>query len=343
MLRALIICITLLLVMSAKGYAQQANTPKVYSLLIGLNKMGPKVNDSLRLGEGAISGAGVDIERMKLLMKNISTEPPTILFNETATKKNMEVNLKNMLVNMNDSDVVIVYFTGHGIPLKDSNYAGGTYKDEEVDNMDEAFVLYDDLLSDDELQKWTLKFKKGLLIFIVDACHSGTMLYKPDKIEKNILQATEKGSQKEYDFNPEVNFGTKTYKLPGKNLKARDSILDSIGNAMLTVPTVVLLDSNFYDFEKLDTLKILFYSATSEDKSAYGDASGGIFTYLLVYVYLKLIEENQEFGAFINYNKYAEIINKRAAGMADMKPQFIPSDTLKNLKYVETHFPFKFK
>ncbi len=107
-------------------------------------------------------GAQVDPRRVKLLI------------NERATKANIDEALGEFLTKACPKDQVIIYFAGHGAP--------------EPDRPDDAFLLTHDsrldklvstALSMNQLPQflsWRAN-SAGQLLFIVDACHSGAILF----------------------------------------------------------------------------------------------------------------------------------------------------------------------
>ncbi len=71
-------------------------------------------------------------------------------------------------------DFIFVSYSGHGSQVEDLDNA-------EEDGWDEALILFDDNLVDDELCHCWRMFEEGVKIFLLaDACHSGTLL-KPSK------------------------------------------------------------------------------------------------------------------------------------------------------------------
>lgn len=111
--------------------------------------------------------------------RNIGT-----LINQKATKANILKSLDLLVAQSQTGDVAIFHFSGHGQQITDRN-------GDELDGYDEAFIPYDaqkvvseqykgqNHLLDDELNKYLYQLRKkvgasGDVIFILDACHSGT-------------------------------------------------------------------------------------------------------------------------------------------------------------------------
>lgn len=117
-----------------------------------------------------------------------------ILENKDATYSNINKALKKLESKVLKGDTVIVHFSGHGQQIISLN------SEKEVDGVDEAFVSYDALkkktpgyngeahFTDDEFGAHINKLRakvgyKGLVIALIDACHSDSMDKAADKSE----------------------------------------------------------------------------------------------------------------------------------------------------------------
>lgn len=119
---------------------------------------------------------GHDISKMEYLL-NTKGFHVTILRDSQATYYNVVNHLKYYQT-LSSHDTFVFYNTSHGVQIEDFN-------DDEKDNLDEAFVLYDatfnnssistvkGILIDDELDFLLSKISAKKLM-IIDACHSGT-------------------------------------------------------------------------------------------------------------------------------------------------------------------------
>ena len=93
----------------------------------------------------------------------------TILANR-ATRRAVVAEITAAAAALRKGDIYLLSFSGHGRQVPDRNR-------EETDVKDEAWVLYDGLLLDDELFKLWAKFKSGVRILVLsDSCNSGTIL-----------------------------------------------------------------------------------------------------------------------------------------------------------------------
>lgn len=108
-----------------------------------------------------------------------------ILKDQQATKKGILSAFELLLKQVRTGDYIYLHFSGHGQQVPDDN-------GDEVDQLDEAIVPYDShlkykaginegqfLIRDDELRGWLKQLRlkagpKGQVIWVVDACHSGT-------------------------------------------------------------------------------------------------------------------------------------------------------------------------
>jgi metacaspase-1 len=92
------------------------------------------------------------------------------LVNRSATISAVKSALTSFLLGGIDGGVQIFFISSHGTSVVDTN-------GDESDARDEAFVLYDGNLVDDELQNIITKYKNpnSFLLLVCDCCHSGTM------------------------------------------------------------------------------------------------------------------------------------------------------------------------
>ncbi|MDP1621230.1 MAG: caspase family protein [Bacteroidales bacterium] len=127
-----------------------------------------------------------DAKLMRTILQQQGFEDKNIaiLADERATKANILKSLENLITKSNKSDVVVFHFSGHGQQIVDKN-------GDELDEYDEALIPLDARktettqykgtkhLIDDELNGFLYRLRqkvgpKGDVIFILDACHSGT-------------------------------------------------------------------------------------------------------------------------------------------------------------------------
>ena len=97
----------------------------------------------------------------------------TTLLDSAATKAAIYTGIRTLVQSLQPGDKGVVFFAGHGTWVPDVH-------GDEVDGRDECLCPYDMsadcLLVDDELAECWIEIKPGAqLVFITDACHSGTV------------------------------------------------------------------------------------------------------------------------------------------------------------------------
>lgn len=132
------------------------------------------------------SANDVDILRLALVKQGFRLEDIAVIKDEEATKTGIQKAFQEQLIDRaKPGDRVVFHFSGHGQQVADQN-------GDELDGFDEALVPYDSpqsfeagkyegerLIRDDELGEWLGALrkkigKKGQLLVLLDACHSGT-------------------------------------------------------------------------------------------------------------------------------------------------------------------------
>lgn len=124
-----------------------------------------------------------------------------IVSNEKATNKNILHELTNLSRNVSKGDTVIFHFSGHGQQILTGNSS------EEVDLVDEALVPYDAAkrksatyngqshITDDIFGRYIADIRKaagpaGLVIAVIDACHSDSM-DKGANVSEDVYRGTD--------------------------------------------------------------------------------------------------------------------------------------------------------
>lgn len=111
---------------------------------------------------GQCAGCGTDAVKMKKILAPYSKHV-TVLQDGAASR----AAVKNALLQGSQKDLMIFYYSGHG----GQNSKGDP---SEADKKDEYLCLNDGALLDNEL--WSIACgAKGRVMYIIDACHSGTM------------------------------------------------------------------------------------------------------------------------------------------------------------------------
>lgn len=177
--------------------------------------------------------------RKVLLIQGFDDKKITSLIDEKATKSNIRKALETLISQSKENDVVVFHFSGHGQQLTDIN-------GDELDGFDEALIPYDALkqasgsykgenhLIDDELNEFLNRLRKkvgsgGDVIFILDACHSGTATR--GQTENGTIRGTELKFELE---------GTLTKKSVDNNHKFDEQLKPSVGSVSNISPYVVI-------------------------------------------------------------------------------------------------------
>lgn len=127
----------------------------------------------------ALSGTTNDVNRMKASLRGWGfAEGPDqrVLLDRQASKQGIADAFRWLAEQATDSsDVVVIYYSGHGSWAPDAN-------GDEEDGFDEAIVPWDtremhnpaQLVIDDELGEWLSRLGTSNVTVIIDACHSGS-------------------------------------------------------------------------------------------------------------------------------------------------------------------------
>lgn len=134
------------------------------SLHIGINQVSPAFPNASRL-----TGA----ENSATAMRDLAQRRgfiPELINGVDASYATVTAKLLSAATVSNPGDIFLFTFSGHGTGQTDLD-------GDEDDNQDEALLLYDALLFDDELRlKIWPSFKPGVrVLMIADSCHSGTV------------------------------------------------------------------------------------------------------------------------------------------------------------------------
>lgn len=187
--------------------SEEKATPKKLALIIAVSEYAPhtgwtktSANHDVPLIKTALSKQGFD-----------TTNDLILLQNEQATKGGMLQAFQAITEQAEKGSVVVIHYSGHGQQIMDLN-------GDELDGYDEALVPYDapqevkdnhrdyrgeKHLSDDELDGLTRKLRakigpQGNLLFLLDACHSGTATRGAARVRGTHLKIAPK------DYHPQI-------------------------------------------------------------------------------------------------------------------------------------------
>jgi metacaspase-1 len=139
---------------------------KGFSIHIGLNAIDPEHYHGF---DGQLNACENDAKSMAEIARLKGFTRIEILLTEQAIRQKF-LNLMNQYANLlEEGDIFLLTFSGHGGQLPDEN-------NDEDDGMDETWSLFDGQIVDDELQNLYCLFKKNVRILVFsDSCHSGTI------------------------------------------------------------------------------------------------------------------------------------------------------------------------
>jgi len=136
------------------------------ALLIGINYFGT---------DNELYGCINDTNSIKSLISNYNFQKISILtdnIEKKPTRNNILAEFKNLLINSQSGDVLLLFYSGHGSYILDKNNNEKTGKDQLIVPCDLNGII------DDELKNIIqLNLKKDVtLIALFDCCHSGSIL-----------------------------------------------------------------------------------------------------------------------------------------------------------------------
>lgn len=147
--------------------------PRGYALHIGVNAVDPH---SYEGWEGRLQACENDAAVFKTIAVKAGFTSIRTLLTKQATSGKVLSYLEDAADRLKPGDILLLSYSGHGGSLVDSN-------DDEPDDQDETWCLYDRQLIDDELYDAFSKFKAGVRILMFsDSCHSGTIARAPSPL-----------------------------------------------------------------------------------------------------------------------------------------------------------------
>ena len=138
--------------------------PRGLALITGLNSVDP---EKYAGWNGELHGCENDAEDMAMVVNSHGFEIMKLLTKD-ATCSNFERSIKQAAKILNDGDIFLISFSGHGGQMQDID-------SDEKDFLDSTWVFYDRQLTDDELENLIrTNFTKQVRILIISsAAHAG--------------------------------------------------------------------------------------------------------------------------------------------------------------------------
>jgi len=162
---------------AAPSPAAASSTPRKLALLVGINNY--KYSDRI----SALGGSLNDVEEMRQLLIGkfeFPSENILVLTDSQATHASIISAIQNHLIaKAQPGDIVVFHYSGHGSQMKDVTKKMINGMDETIvpyDSRDPAGKVFD--ISGAELHPLLLQLAKKTknLTFILDSCHSGTLV-----------------------------------------------------------------------------------------------------------------------------------------------------------------------
>jgi len=197
-MRSVILWIAAILILSLHDQvlAQLRTTlPGRYALVVGISEY---KNPRLRLQYAAKDA--LDIKKTLLEFGKFKEDNIRLLIDDDATRENIRKDVEGRLKKVaHRNDLVLIYFSGHGAQIVDSD-------GDETDGLDECLVPWDvdvddnsSLISDDLFAYWVRNLTSERVLIIFDNCFGGGAAR-----EKGILMPGMKGGNVIDDFSQDL-------------------------------------------------------------------------------------------------------------------------------------------
>lgn len=152
--------------------------PQGRALLIGLKEIDEEAYGWD--GRAGCAGCELDVDNMRGILEPLGYRME-ILKTQAAFAENVLAALNDAADSLEEGDIFVFFYSGHGGQQPDAN-------SDEMDGKDETLVLYDRELIDDELNEVWMKFKAGVrIVMLSDSCNSGTNYRAMRDIESSTM------------------------------------------------------------------------------------------------------------------------------------------------------------
>lgn len=293
---------------------------RAISLHIGLNEVDPAVYGSKLPLSGCVNDAN---DLSKIAEKQGYT--PTILLNNQATAANIIEQISQNAQTLQNGDIFLLTYSGHGSSIPDST-------GDEADGQDESWVFYDRQFLDDELYNLWLNFREGVRVFVLsDSCNSGTML-------KSMVQS-QKFKKTKSTFSTIVKNFDKDVFSTGSKKSASDKKIKLMPASTSYKNYTENLDryreiQNMYRGVKSNdpAASIILISGCQDHEFSYDYGTNGLFT--------SKVKETWNSGNFNGtHNRFhSDIAQKVTSNQADQNPNFMTLG--KNISVFSQNKPF---
>lgn len=210
-------CKILILLLLVGSYVNAKN----YALLIGISTY-PKEE----AGSSWVDIHGTNDTQLLLPMLFQHGYDVYLLENEKANAQNIRASIDKLIQHAQLNDTIYFHFSGHGQPVED-------YDGDELDGWDESIIPYDakmiwnesiyegeNHIIDDELNVYFNRLRckvgaKGLVVAIIDACHSGTMYREYNVMDEDLsYRGVNIGFSRDKFYRPKKESTSSNYIIP---------------------------------------------------------------------------------------------------------------------------------
>lgn len=269
------------------------NMAKGISLHIGVNEIDPNHYGS----KGELSACESDAKWMRETAENSGFEATSLLTFD-ATRSAVMGRIREIAESLNEGDIFLLSYSGHGSQVQDQNF-------DETDGADETWCLYDGQLLDDEIFMLLSRFKSGVRILVFsDSCNSGTVL-------KNVLLTKEDGGNNFSSVTKDDSYKYKTLKLEiAKNTYENNKefyngiqLNDELINAKKNIKASAILISGCQD-DQLSKDGVYFGAFTAVVRQTW---KGGRFSGSYINFHQSIVENMNDDTQTPNYFVLGEV------------------------------------
>ncbi|MFA5819519.1 MAG: caspase family protein [Bacteroidales bacterium] len=184
------------LILVGQDYSNRYSLGERYALVIGISTYKNSANSL-----GFAQKDAVDFQNALLHYGMFKKENVRLLVNKDASRENIRKNIEGWLRSKaNKNDMVIIFFSGHGTQIPDTD-------GDEDDGLDECLIPYDfdnqdysSVICDDIFAYWVRNLQSEKILLIFDNCFSGGAAK-----EKGVLLSGVKGNIGKDDFIKDIS------------------------------------------------------------------------------------------------------------------------------------------
>jgi len=176
---------------------EEVHKPDYYGIFVGIENYGRDFEDAPRCDDDAEALYDSFISSGLMDRSN-----GIVITNSNAELAQIEDAFDEISRQVNENDVFIFFFSGHGTQVEASSRRGGN----ELDGLDEAISLRDTDLTDDDFSNLLDRIDASLKVVVLDACNSGGIA--PDIVDgPGVVCYASSEEDVLSDFAPELRAG----------------------------------------------------------------------------------------------------------------------------------------